>query len=117
MKFSKRLTFLILVVLSVVVTYYLESKKSEVTLETRAQVEAALAKDPTFPVKPVWWEKGHILAVGVLPNGENRGADAMKVCEILNSFNIVPAEVQVFDVLQIQNDDDWVQIGGAICSH
>ena len=47
MKFSKRLTFLILVVLSVVVTYYLESKKSEVTPETRAQVEAALAQDPT----------------------------------------------------------------------
>ena len=116
MKFSKRLTFLILVVLSVVVTYYLESKKSEVTPETRAQVEAALAQDPTFPARPVWWEKGHLLGVGVIFEGQNHDGDARRVCQILDKHGVRPATVQVFDVLKIQNDDDWEQVGAAVCS-
>jgi len=28
---------------------------------------------------------------------------------------ITPAEVEVYDVLQIQNDNEWVQIGAARC--
>jgi hypothetical protein len=31
------------------------------------------------------------------------------------AHGISPAEVEVYDVLQIQNDDDWVQIGAARC--
>ena len=116
MKSYKRLTLLILIILAAGVTYYIESGKPEVSLQTRAQVESELAKDPTFPARPVWWDKGHILGVGVLPNGQNRNSDAEHVCQLLTRYNIKPAEVQVFDVLQIQNDDEWVQIGGAICS-
>ena len=117
MQSYKRFTLLILIALAVAVTYYIESGKAEVSLQTRAQVEAELAKDPTFPARPVWWDKGHILGVGVLPNGQNRNAEAERVCQLLARFNITPAEVQVFDVLQIQNDDEWEQIGGVVCSH
>lgn len=116
MQTYKRLSVVILIALSVAVTAYIEMGKPEVTPDIRAAVEAELAKDPTFPARPVWWDKGHLLGVGVLPNGEMRNDDAARVCQILTRFDIKPAEVQVFDVLQIQNDDEWVQIGGAICS-
>lgn len=116
MKKYKRLSILILVILSVVVTWYIEKGIPEVSIEVRDSVEAELTQNPVFPVTPVWWEKGHLLGVGVIPDGKNRDADARSVCQILNKHGVKPAEVHVFDVLQIQNDDNWEQIGGAVCS-
>jgi len=113
---SKRLMILILIILSIGVTYYIETNKREVSMETRVKVEAELAQDPTFPARPVWWEKGHLLGVGVIFKGQNHDADARRVCQILGKHGVVPATVQVFDVLKIQNDDDWVQVGAAVCS-
>ncbi len=112
---SKRLTILILIALSVGVTWYIESNRPEVPQATRAQVEAELAQNPTFPARPVWWDKGYRLGVGVIPDGSNRDADAQGVCELLRKHGIHEAQVEVYDVLQIQNDDEWVQIGGARC--
>ena len=80
--------------------------RTHAQLNRTSDYEAELAKDPSFPARPVWWDKGHILGVGVLPNGQNRNSDAERVCQLLTRFDITPAEVQVFDVLQIQNDDD-----------
>lgn len=113
---SKRLMILILVVLSVVVTWYIEYNKPEVNAAVRAKVEADMAKDPTFPARPVWWEKGYRLGVGVIPNGKNRDADARRVCDLLNKYGVHGSKVEVYDVLQIQKDDHWEQIGGAHCS-
>jgi len=113
---NKRLMILILVILSIGVTYYIEVNKKEVSMETRAKVEAELAQDTTFPARPVWWEKGHLLGVGVIYEGQNRDADARRVCQILDKYGVKPATVQAFDVLKIQNDDDWVQVGAAVCS-
>jgi hypothetical protein len=96
-------------------TFVVESSSKEIPLEIRKKVEFDLSKDPTFPARPVWWDKGHILGVGVLPNGQNRNSDAERVCQLLTRYDIKPAEVHVFDVLQIQNDDEWIQIGGAVC--
>lgn len=115
LKNHKRLSLLILIVLSVVVTWYIEMRQPEVPQSTRDLVEAELLKDPTFPARPVWWEKGYLLGVGVLPNGENRDAEARQVCTLMLKQGISPAEVHVFDVLQIQNDDKWEQVGGAVC--
>lgn len=112
---NKRLMVLILVVLSVGVTWYIETGKPEVGAETRAQVEAVLATDPEIPARPVWWEKGYRLGIGVVPDGSNRDEKARAVCQIMLAHGISPAEVEVYDVLQIQNDDDWVQIGAARC--
>lgn len=112
---NKRLTILILIGLSVGVTWYIESNRPEVPLETRARVEAELAQNPTFPARPVWWDKGYRLGVGVVPDGSNRDADARSLCGLLSKYGIHKAQVEVYDVLQIQNDDEWVQIGGAVC--
>lgn len=97
-------------------TFFVESSVTEVSAEVKKKVEQDLRKDPNFPVLPVWWAKGHIIAVGVIANGFDRTEDAMKVCKIMNRYQIKPAEVQVFDVLKIQESDEWVQIGGAICN-
>jgi len=113
---NKRLMVLILIILSIGVTYYIETNKREVSAETRAKVEAELSQDPNFPARPVWWEKGHLLGVGVIHDGTNRDADAQKVCQILNKYGVQPASVNIFDVLKIQNDDEWEQIGAARCS-
>src|SRR5210317_707704 len=83
---NKRLMILILIILSIGVTYYIEVNKKEVSLETRAKVEAELAQDPTFPARPVWWEKGHLLGVGVIHEGQNHDADARRVCQLLNKY-------------------------------
>lgn len=113
---NKRLMILILIILSIGVTYYIEMNKKEVSMETRAKVEAELAQDPTFPARPVWWEKGHLLGVGVIYEGKPRDDDARRVCQILDKYGVQPATVQVFDVLKIQNEDDWDQVGSAVCS-
>lgn len=113
---NKRLMILILIILSIGVTYYIEVNKKEVSMETREKVEAELALDPTFPARPVWWEKGHLLGVGVIYEGKTRDEDARRVCQILDKYGVTPATVQVFDVLKIQNEDDWDQIGAAVCS-
>jgi len=112
---NKRLVILILIVLSVGVTWYIETGKPEISAETRAQVERVLAADPELPARPVWWEKGYRLGIGVIPDGSNRDAKAREVCQILLEHGISPAEVEVYDILQIQNDDEWVQIGAARC--
>ena len=116
MKKYKRLSVFILIVLSVGVTWYIEMGKPEVSQDVRAKVETELMNNPVFPVRPVWWEKGYLLGVGVIPSGEKRDADAQIACGILEKHGVKNAEVHVFDVLQIQNDDEWEQIGGAICS-
>jgi len=113
---NKRLMILILIILSIGVTYYIESNKREVSAETRAKVEADLAQDPTFPARPVWWEKGRLLGVGVVAEITDPDRAAVTACQILDRHGVRPVTVQVFDVLKIQNDDDWVQIGAAVCS-
>lgn len=112
---SKRLTILILIVLSVVVTLYIESGRPEVSAEVRARVEAEIMQDSTFPARPVWWDKGHRLGVGVIPDGTSRDSEARRVCALMLKHGITPAEVEVYDVLQIQNDDEWVRIGYGRC--
>lgn len=112
---NKRLVILILVALSVGVTWYIETGKPTISDATKAQVEAALAADAEVPARPVWWEKGHRLGIGVIPDGSNRDEKAREVCQLMLAHGISPAEVEVYDVLQIQNDDEWVQIGAARC--
>ncbi|WP_036182795.1 hypothetical protein [Marinobacterium lacunae] len=112
---NTRILILFLVVLSVVVTWYIESGKIEVPSDVRARVEAELSQDSTFPARPVWWDKGHRLGVGVIPDGTNRDSAARRVCNLMLKHGISPAEVEVYDVLQIQNDDEWVQVGAAQC--
>lgn len=112
---NKRLLILILVALAAGVTWYIESGKPEVPAEIRGQVEAVLAADPEVPARPVWWEKGHRLGIGVIPDGSNRDSKARQVCQLMLEHGISPAEVEVYDVLQIQNHDEWVQIGAARC--
>ncbi|MBR9883186.1 MAG: hypothetical protein GYB21_05840 [Oceanospirillales bacterium] len=112
---NKRFVILILIALSVVVTWYIESAKQEIPAELRSRVEAELSQDSTFPARPVWWDKGHRLGVGVIPDGTNRDSEARRVCNLMLKHGISPAEVEVFDVLQIQNDDEWVQVGAAHC--
>ena len=112
---NKRLLVLILIVLSVGVTWYIESGKREVPADLREKVAAEVMAQLKLPARPVWWDKGHRLGIGVVPDGSSRDAEAQDACAIMLQNGITPAEVEVYDVLQIQNDDEWVQIGAARC--
>lgn len=112
---NKRLLVLILIILSIGVTWYIESSREEVPAEVREKVTAEVMQRLELPAQPVWWDKGHRLGIGVIPDGSSRDAEARAACSIMLQNGITPAEVEVFDVLQIQNDDEWVQIGAARC--
>ncbi|WP_432696288.1 hypothetical protein ACQUQP_17320 [Marinobacterium sp. YM272] len=112
---NKRLMVLILIALSIGVTWYIETGRKEVSAEVRDKVATEVMQTLDLPAQPVWWDKGRRLGIGVIPDGSNRDAEARDACSIMLQNGISPAQVEVFDVLQIQNDDEWVQIGAASC--
>jgi len=89
--------------------------RSSVSMDTRQSIEKELLQDSTFPARPVWWEEGYLIGVGVVFNGDSHDSDAERVCGIMRRHGVVPSAVQVFDVIKIQNEDDWIEVGRADC--
>lgn len=113
---NKKTIFIILIAITVAVTWYLY--KEPLSIEKRAVVEADLAAEPDkYPATPVWWSDGDVLALGMLPRegGEKRNDSAKAVCEILWKHDVNRTVVEVYDILKIQSSDDWEMIGGADC--
>ncbi|UTW14079.1 hypothetical protein [Marinobacterium rhizophilum] len=81
----------------------------------RAALETQLAKDSRFPARPVWWQDGAILAVGMMPDGESQDAAARDVCRLLHAQGLMDTAVEIYDLQKIQQSDDWALIGRASC--
>ncbi|WP_020683282.1 hypothetical protein [Marinobacterium rhizophilum] len=111
----KRIILLVLIALSVGVTLYLNRQAEPVPESVRAAVEAQLAKDARFPARPVWWQDGAILAVGMLADGAPKDAAALDVCALLLSQGITETSVEVYDLDKIRQSEDWNLIGKASC--
>ena len=108
--------FLLLLVMTVAVTYFLY--KEPLSVEKRAAVEADMAKQSEiYPATPVWWSDGDVIAVGMLPreNGEKRNDSAQELCKLLWKHGVNRTVVEMYDILKIQESDDWELIGAADC--
>jgi hypothetical protein len=78
-------------------------------------VEAELARDARFPARPVWWQEGAILAVGMQADGQPKDAAALEVCELVLRQGVAEISVEVYDLDKIRQSEDWNLIGKASC--
>jgi len=112
---KKNILFL-LVILSIGVTIYINQTTKRLPDEVKQLAESILLEDEWFPARPVWWEDDKILAVGVLPefNGDEA---AKKACQLMlaRSLPVQGLNVEVYDVLKIQRQDDWTLLGSSKC--
>ncbi|MDO6562903.1 hypothetical protein Q4488_05845 [Amphritea sp. 1_MG-2023] len=113
---NKKTILILLVAITAAVTYFLYDEP--LSMAKRAAVEADLAAQPeNYPATPVWWSDGGILAIGMLPRagGEKRNDSATAICQILWDNDVNQTVVEVYDILQIQQSDNWELIGAANC--
>lgn len=111
----KRLILIVLIALSVGVTLYLNRQAEPVSAADRAALEIELARDARFPARPVWWQDGAILAVGMMPGEQSQDAAAQDVCSLLQQQGITGTSVEVYDLDKIRQSDNWDLIGRASC--
>lgn len=111
----KRIILLVLIALSVGVTLYLNRQAEPVSAADRAALETELARDARFPARPVWWQEGAILAVGMMPGSQSQDAAAQDVCRLLHAQGLTGTAVEIYDLQQIKQNDDWALIGRASC--
>jgi len=111
----KRNILILLIVLSVAITAFINLTNEPLSGDIRAKVEAELLQDKRFPARPVWWEDGEILAIGVMPDGVDLNKAAADVCPVLKKHGASQTSVEVYDILKIQQEDDWKLIAKASC--
>jgi hypothetical protein len=113
----KRIIFIILVVLSGLVAYYVSSASQILNDNQKISAENVLLDNNLFPARPVWWSDGKILAVGILPDSSTGDAAAQTACDLLIAEQLPVSElrIEVYDVLKIQNEDEWSLLGFAVC--
>ncbi len=113
----KRILIFILIVISVAVAYYVSITSSILSKDQQITAESILHKSPLFPARPVWWSDGKILAVGILPDSSAGDAAAQTACDLLiaEQLPVSGLRIEVYDVLKIQNEDEWSLLGFAVC--
>ncbi len=113
----KRIIFIILVVLSGLVAYYVSSTSQILNDNQKISAENVLLDNNIFPARPVWWSDGKILAVGILPDSSTGDAAAQTACDLLiaEQLPVSGLRIEVYDVLKIQNEDEWSLLGFAVC--
>ncbi|MFY0655591.1 MAG: hypothetical protein JXR12_02320 [Neptunomonas phycophila] len=113
----KRIIFTILIVLSGLAAYYVKSTSQILSRSQQSSVDILIANSPLFPARPVWWSDGKILAVGILPDSSTGDAAAQTACDLLiaEQLPVSGLRIEVYDVLKIQNEDEWSLLGFAVC--
>jgi hypothetical protein len=111
----KRIILVVLIALSVGVTLYLNRQAEPVPESARVALEAQLAEDLRFPARPVWWQDGAILAVGMTADGQPKDGAAADVCGLLRRQGITDTSVEVYDLDKIRQSEQWDLIGRASC--
>jgi|GEM_PF-1066953 len=110
----KKNIIILLIAACVGVTWYITQTKPTLTSAMKSQVEKLLLERPEFPARPVWWSDDSILAVGILPE-DDAPAAADIACRVLREQGITTTAVEIYDVLKIQQDQDWVKLAGNSC--
>ncbi len=113
----KRLIIFALSIVSVVVTVFIQMNKNTLSSKVKQQVEVVIQAGSLFPARPVWWSDGKILAVGILPDSSTGDAAAQTACDLLiaEQLPVSGLRIEVYDVLKIQNEDEWSLLGFAVC--
>ncbi|MGB0467818.1 MAG: hypothetical protein ACPGF7_09860 [Pontibacterium sp.] len=112
----KRNIIILLIAACVGITIYISSTKKPLETEVKSAIEAALLEQPEFPARPVWWEDDGVMAIGMVKKQDNHNVDAEKACKIAARFGVTKLKVEIYDVLLIQQSDDWELIGSAACN-
>jgi len=112
----KRAVFLGLVLICIVVSWFLNGTKNTIDTGLKAGIEGMLLDNGRFPARPVWWQDDSVLAVGVIKKSDNHDQDAITVCSIAKEHGVTELLVEIYDILEIQQSDNWVRIGSANCA-
>ncbi|MGH1461355.1 MAG: hypothetical protein ACRBB6_04900 [Neptuniibacter sp.] len=111
----KRNIIILLIAACVGVTWFIANTKESLSSETKIAVENEILKLPEFPARPVWWEDDSVLAIGVVPDSVNPYHAATSACKILRAKGITTTFVEIYDVVKIQKEDDWVKLAADSC--
>ncbi|MGB2221277.1 MAG: hypothetical protein ACPHZ9_02815 [Neptunomonas phycophila] len=113
----KRIVLLLLIFTSIIITIFIQLDSDQINDTLKNQVEIVIVHDSLFPARPVWWSDGKILAVGILPDSSTGDAAAQTACDLLvaEQLPVSGLRIEVYDVLKIQNEDEWSLLGFAVC--
>jgi len=111
----KRLLLLILIVLSALAAWWVQKNTIVLTAQQKSLIEEQLLAIDSFPARPVWWSNDRILALGILPSTDANLA-TQQACELLIAQQLpFVVNVEVYDVLKIQAEDDWSLLAKRSC--
>ena len=111
----KRNIIIILIAACVGVTWYIANSTVRLSPEQKSAAENAILSEPEFPARPVWWHDDSVLAVGMLAEEYNPHEAAAKACKILRAIGVTTASVEIYDVVKIQKEDEWVKLAADSC--
>ena len=111
----KRNIIIILIAACVGVTWYIANSTVRLSPEQKSAVENAILSEPEFPARPVWWHDDSVLAVGMLAEEYNPHKAAAKACNILRAVGVTTVSVEIYDVVKIQKEDEWVKLAADSC--
>lgn len=115
MSMMKRNIIILLIAACVGVTWYIANTKEQLSSETKITVENEILKLPEFPARPVWWQDDSVLAIGVVPDSVNPFHAAAAACKVLRAHGVKSTFVEIYDVVKIQKEDDWVKLAADGC--
>ncbi|PIE23505.1 MAG: hypothetical protein CSA60_04395 [Neptuniibacter caesariensis] len=111
----KQTIIIILIVACVGVTWYIANTTERLTPQAKSAAENALLAQPEFPARPVWWHDDAVMAIGVVKGRVNPHHAANKACQVLKSKGVTTVSVEVYDVVKIQQEDDWEKLAASNC--
>ncbi len=111
----KRTIIILLIAACVGVTWYIVNTKERLTPEVKSIVENQILELKEFPARPVWWQDDSVLAVSIVPDTVNPHHAAAAACKILTANGVQTTFVEVYDVVKIQEERDWVKLAADSC--
>jgi len=111
----KRTIIILLIAACVGVTWYIVNTKERLTPEVKSIVENQILERKEFPARPVWWQDDSVLAVSIVADSVNPHHAAAAACKILNANGVTTTFVEVYDVVKIQEERDWVKLAADSC--
>ena len=111
----KRNIIILLIAACVGVTWYIANSTVKLSPEQKSAAENALLVEPEFPARPVWWHDDSVLAAGIVADEFNPHKAAAKACNILRAVGVTMTSVEIYDVVKIQKEDEWVKLAADSC--
>jgi len=111
----KRTIIILLIAACVGVTWYIVNTKERLTPEVKSTVENTLLEREEFDARPVWWQDDSVLAVSVVPGTVNPYHAAADACKVLKANGVNHTFVEVYDVVKLQDERDWVKLAADSC--